>query len=66
MRIAEKRPGDLINLTIFRFDELSTLLVKLGGRTGETYQIQPVENQLRFKDGFTRRESSASGRDRYL
>lgn len=43
-RIAEKRPGELINLTIFRFDELSTLLVKLGGRTEGTYQIQPVEN----------------------
>jgi predicted metalloprotease with PDZ domain len=43
-RIAEKRPGDLINLTIFRFDELSTLLVKLGGRTEGTYRIQPVEN----------------------
>jgi predicted metalloprotease with PDZ domain len=43
-RIAEKRPGDLINLTIFRFDELSTLLIKLGGRTEGTYRIQPVEN----------------------
>jgi len=43
-RIAERRPGDLINLTIFRFDELSTLLIKLGGRTEGTYRIQPVEN----------------------
>ena len=29
-RLAEKKPGDLINLTIFRFDDLSTLLIKLG------------------------------------
>lgn len=43
-RIAEKRPGDLLNLTIFRFDELSTLLIKLGGRTEGTYRILPVEN----------------------
>jgi predicted metalloprotease with PDZ domain len=43
-RIAEKKPGDLINLTIFRFDDLSTLLIKLGGRTVGTYRIVPVEN----------------------
>jgi predicted metalloprotease with PDZ domain len=43
-RIAEKKPGDLINLTIFRFDDLSTLLIKLGGRTEGTYRIVPVEN----------------------
>lgn len=43
-RMAEKKPGELINLTIFRFDDLSTLLVKLGGRTEGTYRIVPVEN----------------------
>lgn len=48
-RIAEKRPGDLINLTIFRFDELSTLLIKLGGRTDGTYRIQPVENSTEMQ-----------------
>ena len=37
-RMAEKRPGELINLTIFRFDDLSTLLVKLGARTEGTYR----------------------------
>ena len=31
-RMAEKKPGDLIHLTIFRFDDLSTLLIKLGER----------------------------------
>ena len=44
-RIAEKKPGDLINLTIFRFDELSTLLIKLGGRRDGTYRILPLPNQ---------------------
>lgn len=43
-RIAEKKPGDLVNLTIFRFDDLSTLLIKLGGRTEGTYRIVPVES----------------------
>ncbi len=41
-RLAEKRPGDLLNLTIFRFDDLSTMLIKLGGRTEGTYRIVPV------------------------
>jgi predicted metalloprotease with PDZ domain len=44
-RIAEKRPGDLINLTIFRFDELSTLLIKLGGLREGTYRIVPLATQ---------------------
>jgi predicted metalloprotease with PDZ domain len=44
-RIAEKKPGDLINLTIFRFDELSTLLIKLGGRSEGTYRIVPLASQ---------------------
>jgi len=38
-RMAEKKPGDLINLTIFRFDDLSTLLIKLVERREGTYQI---------------------------
>jgi predicted metalloprotease with PDZ domain len=44
-RLAEKKPGDLINLTIFRFDDLSTLLIKLGGRAEGTYSIAPLPNQ---------------------
>jgi predicted metalloprotease with PDZ domain len=43
-RMAEKRPGDLINLTIFRFDDLSTLLIKLGERREGTYRIVPLPN----------------------
>jgi predicted metalloprotease with PDZ domain len=44
-RIAEKKPGDLVNLTIFRFDDLSTLLIKLGGRREGTYRIVPLATQ---------------------
>ena len=44
-RMAEKKPGDLINLTIFRFDELSTLLIKLGGRSEGPYRIVPARPQ---------------------
>ena len=43
-RLAEKKPGDLLNLTIFRFDDLSTLLIKLGARREGTYRIVPVPN----------------------
>src|SRR5689334_8634584 len=35
--MAEKKPGDLVNLTIFRFDDLSTLLIKLSDRRELTY-----------------------------
>jgi predicted metalloprotease with PDZ domain len=44
-RMAEKKPGDLINLTIFRFDDLSTLLIKLAERREGTYQIVPLSTQ---------------------
>jgi predicted metalloprotease with PDZ domain len=41
-RIAEKHPGDLMSLTIFRSDDLSVLLIKLGGRADATYRIVRV------------------------
>ena len=44
-RLAEKKPGDLINLTIFRSDDLSTLLIKLGARTEGNYSIKPLPTQ---------------------
>ena len=43
-RLGEKKPGDLINLTNFRFDDLSTLLIKLGERREGTYRIVPLPN----------------------
>ena len=42
-RIAERKPGDVITLTIFRFDDLRTLLVKLGGRSEVSFRILPVK-----------------------
>ena len=43
-RMAEKKPGDLINLTIFRFDDLSTLLIKLVDSREGPYRIVPLPN----------------------
>jgi predicted metalloprotease with PDZ domain len=43
-RLAEKRPGELANLTIFRFDDLSSLPMKLGGSIDVPYRILPVDN----------------------
>ena len=42
-RLAEKKPGDLLTLTIFRSDDLSTLVVKLGQRVDPPYRIVPVD-----------------------
>jgi predicted metalloprotease with PDZ domain len=41
-RIAEKKPGDLVNLTIFRFDDLSTLLIRLSDKREMSFKIVPV------------------------
>ena len=38
-RLAEKKPGDTIRLTIFRFDDLRTINVRLGSRINAPYQI---------------------------
>jgi predicted metalloprotease with PDZ domain len=41
-RMAEKKPGDLVNLTIFRFDNLSLLPIKLSDKREMSYRIVPV------------------------
>jgi predicted metalloprotease with PDZ domain len=41
-RIADKRPGDPIRLSVFRGDELRTLDVKLGARAAAVYRIVPL------------------------
>jgi predicted metalloprotease with PDZ domain len=41
-RLREKRAGDLLSLTIFRSDDLSVLLIKLGGRLDATFRIVPA------------------------
>jgi predicted metalloprotease with PDZ domain len=42
-RLAEHKPGDSINLTIFRDDDLRTFAVKLGGRIDASYRILPLD-----------------------
>lgn len=44
-RLAEKSPGQLANLTIFRFDDLSYLPIRLGGTNPAPYRILPLENR---------------------
>jgi predicted metalloprotease with PDZ domain len=44
-RLAEKKPGDTVHLTVFRFDELRTIDIKLGTRNGASYRIVPVAQQ---------------------
>ncbi|MBC7932402.1 MAG: M61 family metallopeptidase [Rubrivivax sp.] len=41
-RIADKRPGETITLTLFRADELRALQIKLGARANASYRIVPV------------------------
>jgi predicted metalloprotease with PDZ domain len=41
-RLADKRPGEQLALTVFRGDELRTLNIKLGARAAATYRIVPV------------------------
>jgi predicted metalloprotease with PDZ domain len=38
-RLTEKRPGDIIHLTIFRGDDLRTLDIRLGSRIWAAYVI---------------------------
>jgi predicted metalloprotease with PDZ domain len=42
-RLAERKPGDTVSLTIFRDDDLRTIQVKLGGRVNAPYRILPVD-----------------------
>ena len=42
--LAQKKPGDKIKLTIFRFDTLRELEITLGGRAKQSYSIVPLEN----------------------
>ncbi len=41
-RLADKRPGERLSLSIFRGDELRTLDIQLGGRPATAYRIIPL------------------------
>jgi predicted metalloprotease with PDZ domain len=51
-RLAEKKPGDVLHLTIFRSDDLRTMDIKLGERAEGDYRIvtvsQPTPEQMRL------------------
>ncbi len=40
-RIAEKKPGDTVRLTVFRFDDLRTFDIRLGSRVDAPFRIVP-------------------------
>jgi predicted metalloprotease with PDZ domain len=42
-KLAEKRPGDTLNLTIFRDDDLRTFAIKIGQRVVTDYRLVPVK-----------------------
>lgn len=42
-RLGEKHPGDIINLTLFRNDDLRAFAIKLGKRIVTDYRIVPVK-----------------------
>jgi predicted metalloprotease with PDZ domain len=41
-RIAEKKPGDTVRVTVFRFDDLRTFDIRLGSRIDAPFRIVPV------------------------
>jgi predicted metalloprotease with PDZ domain len=41
--LSEKRPGDKIKLTIFRFDQLREIEITLGGKISPNYSISPLK-----------------------
>ncbi|HEX7312717.1 MAG TPA: PDZ domain-containing protein [Pyrinomonadaceae bacterium] len=43
-RVADRRPGEQLTLTVFRNDELRALPFKLGARAAATYRIIPTVN----------------------
>lgn len=43
-RLAEKKPGDLAALTVFRFDDLSLIPIRLGAISDAPYRIVVLDN----------------------
>jgi predicted metalloprotease with PDZ domain len=41
-RVAEKKPGDTVRITVFRFDDLRTFDIRLGSRVDAPFRITPV------------------------
>src|SRR5207249_7466183 len=43
-RVAEKKPGETVRITVFRFDDLHTFEIRLGSRTDVPYRIVQLAN----------------------
>ncbi|WP_060635723.1 M61 family metallopeptidase [Pyrinomonas methylaliphatogenes] len=43
-RLEERRPGEIIRLTLFRADDLRTLEIKLGAEPDDDYRLVPVQS----------------------
>src|SRR5205807_8828993 len=41
-RIAERKPGDMVHITVFRFDDLRTLDIRLGADSRDPFHIVPL------------------------
>ena len=41
-RIAEKKPGDTVRVTVFRFDDLRTFEIRLGSQVDAPFRIVPI------------------------
>jgi predicted metalloprotease with PDZ domain len=41
-RLTEKKPGDTVRMTVFRFDDLRSIEIKLGANEGAPYRIVPL------------------------
>jgi predicted metalloprotease with PDZ domain len=54
--LAEKKAGDKIRLTVFRFDTMRDIEITLGGRAAPSYRIvaveNPTEDQKRLYQGY--------------
>lgn len=44
--IAARRPGDTVRLAVFRFDDLRTIEIRLGGRVDVPYRIVPLAETI--------------------
>jgi predicted metalloprotease with PDZ domain len=55
-RIDEKRPGDIVRITVFRFDDLRTFEIRLGSTIGALYRLVPIahptDEQKRIYEGW--------------
>lgn len=56
LKLKEKKPGDTIHVTVFRFDDLRTFDIRLGQREDAPFKVAPLaqvsDEQKRIYDGW--------------